>query len=61
MFTGLSSLSKWTYCYERFITLKKKCKWYEFWRKRIIQREIDWVYPLMLAEKRFFKDLKTNQ
>lgn len=41
------------YC--KFSIMKEECYWWQFSKKKLIQDELDWVYPLMKNEIKNFK------
>ena len=44
-----------------FIEMKKKCKWWQFTKKMLIQDQIDFTKPLVDNAKRAKKEFLTNQ
>ncbi len=52
---------KWTDTYHRFVLLHLQCKWWQFFRKKLIKEQLDWIYPLMVNERNTFMELSDNR
>jgi len=50
MYSGIAQLFSRRDEYCRLIISYNECKWYQFFEKKIIKRELDFIYPLMRAE-----------
>ena len=50
MYSGLSEIYKYQITYCSFKVMYGDCKWYEFIKKKTIKEQLNFYYPLMLAE-----------
>ncbi len=59
MYMGITEIYHYHQAYCAFVVARDDCKWFEFFKKKAFQEQIDYYYPLMRNESKQFIKLQS--